>query len=207
MSVLIAMCQVNIALGILYLGLPESRYREKLIETILTRLADSKCDEMDVVSTDYAKLTSRDNTFSKHHHYILDWIGEVPSDRLTGRWTELLDSPEYKGPTWITRDLRYWWYKHGVDQWWTLFILVILPISGIWLSAFYDSFAVESAEILWTVLGIGQLSTVVHVITGRRMATRIGRQITKKGEYLSGKLWERSTKSRAEDVDQSQPPT
>lgn len=62
MSVLIAMCQVNIALGILYLGLPESRYREKLIETILTRLADSKCDEMDVVSTDYAKLTSRDNT-------------------------------------------------------------------------------------------------------------------------------------------------
>lgn len=68
------MCQVNIALGILYLGLPESRYREKLIETILGRLADSGCDEMDVGSTPYRGIMNADNTFADHHHYILGWV-------------------------------------------------------------------------------------------------------------------------------------
>lgn len=206
MSVFIAMCQVNIALGILYLGLPESRYREKLIETILARLTDSGCDDMDVVSADYTRLTTTDETFSNHHHYILDWIGEVPTDKLKGRWADLLDSQQYRGPTWIKRDRRYWWYKHGVDKWLTLFVLVILPILGMWLSEFYSSFAGESSMVSWMVLGIGQLSIAMHVIIGRRMATRIGGQISRKSEYVSRKFYESSAKSRADDVSKSQPP-
>ena len=75
MGVFLAMCQVNIALGILYLNLKESRYREKLIETILGRLADSGCDDMEVRSTPYGNIMNADKTFADHHslHSGLDW--------------------------------------------------------------------------------------------------------------------------------------
>lgn len=190
------MCQVNIALGILYLGLPESRYREKLIETILGKLAD-----MDVGSTPYLKIMGTDNTFADHHHYILGWVGEVPTKKdrrgarqaqLPEKWIKLLDDQDYSEPQWLKRDRRYWWYRSAGDKWWTLIVLVILPILGMWLSEFYSSFAAKLATILWIVLGLGQLSIVMHVLVGRGMATRIDKQIEKRSKYMSRKLNERS---------------
>lgn len=184
------MCQVNIALGILYLGLPESRYREKLIETILGRLADSGCDEMDVGSTSYRGIMNADNTFADHHHYILGWVREVPTKK--DKWIKLLDDQQYNEPQWFKRDLRYWWYKGAGDKWWTLIVLVILPILGMWLSEFHSTFVAKLATMLWIVLGLGQLSVVMHVLVGRRMATRIDKQIVKRSKYMSRKLNERS---------------
>lgn len=194
------MCQVNIALGILYLGLPESRYREKLIETILGRLADSGCDEI-VGSTPYQEIMGPDNTFADHHHYILGWVGEVTTKKdrrgarqaqLSEKWIKLLDDQDYSEPQWLKRDRRYWWYRSAGDKWWTLLILVILPILGMWLSEFHSTLAAKLATTLWIALGFGQLSIVMHVLVGRRMATRIGRQIEKRSEYMSRKLNERS---------------
>ena len=206
MIVLLAMCQVNIALGILYLNLKESRYREKLIETILGRLADSGCDDMEVRSTPYGNTMNADKTFADHHHYILDWIGEVPTNKLTTKWTkwkEILDHQQRNRPLWIKRDRPYFWYKYRLDKWLTLFLLVIFPILGLWLAEFYREFAAKSAVMLWIFLGIGQISIVVHVLLGRVMATRIGRKIAKRSKYMSSKLYEDSAASQADDVNSS----
>lgn len=199
MSVFLAMCQVNIALGILYLNLKESRYREKLIETIRGRLSDSGRDDMDERSTRYTNLLRTDERFAAHHHYILGWVGEFPTQK--DKWIKLLDDQQHNKRPWFKRDWRYWWYKGAWDQWWTLIVLVILPILGMWLSQFHSMFAVKLATMLWIVLGLGQLSIVMHVLVGRRMATRIGRQITKKSEYLSRKLNERSADSNERSAD------
>lgn len=203
------MCQVNIALGILYLNLKESRYREKLIETILGKLAASGCDDMDVRSTPYIDIMNADKTFADHHHYILDWIGEVPTNKLTTKWTkwkEILNHQQRNRPLWIKRDRPYFWYNYRVDKWLTLFLLVIFPILSLWLSEFYSEFAVKSAAILWFWLGIGQFSIVMHVLFGRIMAIRIGRKITRRSEYMSRKLNEHSADLQADEVNPSLAP-
>lgn len=206
MSVFIAMCQVNIALGILYLGLPESRYREKLTETILARLSDSGCDDMDVASNRYRELMNTNKTFSAHHHDILGWVAEVPTDKLNDKWRKLLDLQEEKRTS-IKRDLVYLWFKYRLDQWWSLVVLVILPILAVWLFEFRNEIAGALATTSWFILGLGQFSIAFHVIIGRRMASRVGRQIKKKSEYMSTKLNRESAESQADDLDQSQPPT
>ena len=199
------MCQVNIALGILYLNLKESRYREKLIETIRGRLADSG---MDVQSTRYINLMTRDRIFSVHHHYILDWIGEVQTtNKLDNKWAKILKHQQRNRPLWmlwIKRDPFYFWYKYRVDKWLTLFLLVIFPILSLWLSEFYSEFAVKSAAMLWFWLGIGQFSIVMHVLFGRII--RIGRKITRRSEYMSRKLNEYSADLQADEVNPSLAP-
>ena len=202
MSVFIAMCQVNIALGILYLGLPESRYREKLTDTILSRLSDSGCDDMNVESNRYRDLMKLDGTFAVNHHYILGWVGEVPPDKLKDKWKELL-GPKKENRTSITADLRYSWFKYRLDQWWSLVVLVILPILAVWMAEFRHEIVGASATISCIVLGLGQLSVAVHVIIGRGIASWIGRQIVKRSEYMSSKLHKSSAESQKEDVDQS----
>jgi len=76
-ATLIALCQVNVALGILYIGLREARYRQKAYESIVEILnAHKYCRVTD--STHFTEMLLSEGVFARKHHLIVDWIRELP---------------------------------------------------------------------------------------------------------------------------------
>ena len=58
----VAICQINVALGLVYLGLRSWRYQTRFANAITEAIKECGCDTMDVQSQEYASLTSRDPT-------------------------------------------------------------------------------------------------------------------------------------------------
>ena len=178
-AVTIAMCQINIAIGFVYIGLREFRYKQNPTDAIWNSFCSIGCDAMDLSSSQYTALTRDDQKFSKNHHYITGWASQLLLDRLSEKWKNILSSSSANSNlSWLNR--AFTWYNSGFDKRVTFLMLVVLPMLLLWINA-----SISDTKVF---LIAGQGLVALQVLAAWCTAKLVGRRIREKGGYMMAQL-------------------
>ena len=164
LDILLSMMQINIALGILYIGLGVSRYRNRLHEAIVASIHARVGTRDDSTASIYAQMLDDDDEFREKHDKVSLWIGELPdrySNQLVGTSAGLF-STKTEGVQVPPKPYR--WYKFNLDRWITFIIASVIPIGLTWYLAVCPSN--PPPGIIYPVLAIGQVLVAGHVLAG-----------------------------------------
>ena len=74
LDILLCLLQINVAIGILYIGLPTARYRNRLHSEI-TKIMRGRESEIERVAYRDAMLNQK---FADTHYYVSMWLQEIP---------------------------------------------------------------------------------------------------------------------------------
>ena len=187
----VAICQINVALGLVYLGLRSWRYQTRFANAITEAIKECGCDTMDVQSQEYASLTSRDPTFSKHHHRIAKYVANIPGNDLPESWARFLSVSN----TEVSR--VYDWYNRGRDKVVILVTMVVSPIIFLWWRA-------PGATIF---LALGQVAVIALIAFAWTVEKIAQKRIKNGGLYLLRRMNEASAESQAQQVAGAARPT
>lgn len=165
-SIFVAMCQVNIAIGLVYLGFREFRYKNILEEKGWKAFTRTGCDNMPYNSDKH----TADSKFSTNWHYVMDFAklyltGKVPS--------QLAASLSNR----VVRRRFLWkflsWYINLPDKIAVVTITVLLPTVLLW------------ANTNWSwMLAVGQILIALQVAFVWIEALTVARRILKRGLYV-----------------------
>ena len=180
-SIFIAMCQVNIAIGFVYIGLREFRYRNILKDKAWSAFRNVGCDNMPHDGDEHTALMKDDPEFSKNFHYIMKCASMHLVDRLPEHLVASLSSRS-DGRNVLSK--LFSWYNNRTDKVMVFVTAILLPILMLWTEARAGTDVLLSAEIL----SVGQILVVVQVSIVWVVASRVGRRIRKRGEYLVTRL-------------------
>ena len=177
MHFLVQILQVNIALGILYVGLKEFRFREKLFSKIAETISDYDFVSLLREQNRLGILFSSSEKFSEHFHIILKWIRELPDDyRLKIKGIETCSIPESQPGKTTQASLRlHRWFLKNRDKYLAWYATIIPSLLTIWWAYFFGTI---NQEIGLSVAVVGELVLVVHVILGRKMAQGAQAQVS-----------------------------
>ena len=185
------MCQVNIAIGFVYIGLREFRYKQNLTDKTWNSFCSIGCDTMDLYSSQYAVLTRDDRKFSKNHHYITGWASQLLFDQLPAKWKNTLSSSSADS-NFSRFNRAFSWYNSGFDKTVVFFALIFLPILLLWSNG-----PTVYAKLF---LSAGQALVALQVIAAWCVAKFVGRQIREKGGYMMMRLNSADAEAQAEQV-------
>ena len=180
-SIFIAMCQVNIAIGFVYIGLREFRYRNILKDKAWSAFSNVGCDNMPHDGDLHTALMKDDPEFSKNFHYIMKCASMHLVDRLPEHLVASLSSRS-DGRNVLSK--LFSWYNHRTDKVMVFVTAILLPILMLWTESRAGTDGLISPEIL----SVGQILVVVQVSVVWVVASRVGRRIRKRGEYLVTRL-------------------
>ena len=169
MSMLLALAGITIGLGALYYGLPQARYRGKLLDNIKAALAiqEVSLDISDELRAQVHKKMVQDGAMSGLYYRIATWIRELPTaaqDDLRETLADLFS--EVSNPPDTPRLFRY--FKSDSDKRTSLFLSVALPILVLWVFYWLPCLV----ECSWTttiyssLLFFAQLWIVGNMIVG-----------------------------------------
>lgn len=100
----LSLLQINIALGILHIGLRGGRYREKLLRS-LAELIDTRAQQFRE-ALEYDRLAGIDDKFQRRHHAVARWVSELPADRMDD-----IDAVTRRFTTTKMPPLLYRWFR------------------------------------------------------------------------------------------------
>ena len=211
-SALLAMLQINIALGILYVALRESRYRDKLFDGIENAFRNENMREEgndddvrdDDVAVELRERMVRDSQVSTDYHSLAMWYGELSEDRrnrIVGTSADLIEITDPGKPPRVYR-----WYRWHGDKIACFLLTVLIPIGMLWTLIFGSGSKQEVATGYYWALGIGQMSIAGHVMVGRVMVWTLGYKFRKTLRRFvtaveKGRAQEGPNHSPFEDVD------
>lgn len=186
MDELLSLLQINIALGILYIGLRGGRYREKLLRS-LAELIESKIERLST-ATEYDRLAGSDEKFQKRHHTVARWIPELPADRIAD-----IDTVTKRFGTTRKPPMLYRWFRGNWDKHICFTVLTILGIIMTWTAANLGNSALSQPilGIMYGLIALGQFLVSLHVVAGSWMVRHYRDQCKKALNYLE-------TETRAE---------
>lgn len=141
----LALLQVSTALGVLYLALPEARYRDKLFRQIVEAFKDQEVEE---VGDEDAEIDDRippsvhrQTRFSDlYHRVIMTWREELPEhhdEELNGTSAWYFPREAGRNPEEATERLpgEYQMFKSDTDIKVVFWLAVIVPILSMWALA------------------------------------------------------------------------
>ena len=174
-SIFIAMCQVNIAIGFVYIGLREFRYRNILKDKAWSAFKNVGCDSMPHEGEVHTALMKDDPEFSKNFHYIMKCASMHLVDRLPEHLVASLSSRS-DGRNALSK--LFSWYNNRTDKVMVFVTAILVPILMLWIESRAVGTDVRlSAEIL----SVGQILVVVQVSVVWVVASWVGRRIRKRG--------------------------
>ena len=173
LDILLSMLQINVALGILYIGLEVARYRKRLI----AQLETIKQNEVDLLVLDadgnlsdsrlnaYSNLLGRDSNFGKAHYYLCTWVCELPvrQDMDSGELEADLFSQAERMPK---PPRLYRWFKGDLDRWTTFVVTSLIPIGLTWGLVIHPDYILKFQSSVYVALIVGQACVVAHVVAG-----------------------------------------
>lgn len=191
LDILLSMLQINVALGILYIGLEVARYRKRLT----AQLEEIKKTEVDTLVLDadgklsnvrmnsYRDLLGRDKRFSDTHYYLCTWIGELPLSpdaNLRNPDADLFSQVDrVPKPPW-----PYRWYKRDVDRWSTFIVTSLIPIGLTWGLVMHTDYLLGQLCYVYIVLVLGQFWVAAHVIAGWLMVWYYRKKVNEAVKFL-----------------------
>ena len=164
-SALTDVLQVNVALGILYIGLKRFRLRNELYAKVVRTVNENNFGDISQ-SSDADSLFRTDREFSEAYHKIVEWIRELPinyQNKLKNINENLLQ-PEDAART-RTLPLRHRWILSGGDRIAVWLLTLLLSMAGVWLAPFgYGSASVACMLFVFSIIGISTLIYSVGLI-------------------------------------------
>ena len=178
-GVLVDILQVNVALGILYTGLRQFRFRERLYQNIREAIEDSEFVEVTKWQEGLVELFQGDIEFSVHFHTIRDWIRELPdSERekihglkqfhFSAPKQEDKGSKKFQPPNWFLIRIHKAFLRN-IDKIGVWVLAIVPAMAAMWAMAGWKEFCYVT-EIAVGVAVFGQFVLVVTVLVGRTMA-------------------------------------
>ena len=198
LDVVLAMLQVNIAVGVLYWALPAARYRERLFQSI-SESFKNRPTETDKTSGLVGELL-RDQDFSVSYHIVSNWrralperyddglektsaplfskAAAPPGDSNSRPWRERLKS-------WLrVLPLSYRWFRSDFDKYTVFALTSIVPIGLVWHLAFHPQMDTAGWFGIYVVLAVGQTFAVANVLSGVRMVNVQAKRFDNALEYV-----------------------
>lgn len=159
MDELLSLLQINIALGILHIGLRGGRYREKLLRS-LAELIDTRAQQFRE-ALEYDRLAGIDDKFQRRHHAVARWVSELPADRMDD-----IDAVTRRFTTTKMPPLLYRWFRGHWDKRVCFTVLTILGIAMTWLVVYLgdDVLRSLSLRIIYGLIALGQVLVAFHVV-------------------------------------------
>ena len=172
---LIAVAQINVALGILYINLKELRFREAIYENIFQLLEACRFGDLyKHESGEKARLKLFDSVpeFSKHYHRIRAWILELPAayqeqmpDVILALRQELPTSKEVRENSLLKRHRMF---RKNKDKLWVWRGTILPSLAVLWMCVFSSDYGVFLLAVL--LVGWGQIVLIYFYAVGRRVA-------------------------------------
>ena len=170
----LSMLQVNVALGLVYLGLREFRYKRFLADEVWRAFTDSGCDDIRF-SSSYTDLLNSDERFAKGHHYLTRLASSLLLDKLSESWKSNLKSRKSSGALkWPSRAVV--WYMGWLDKVAIFVVMIASPIVVLWYNPLVD--------YTWVLLLVGQLLIVAHILVFWFVVKSVGRRVRRLGGYV-----------------------
>ena len=191
---LIGLFQVNITFELLYIGLPELRFRTNLYNNIVEVIDYHRYSDI------YQKIseTNQDGDLSDQYHTIQGWICKLPSENTSSLNIDLVDyAPRTKGD-WLLSLHDYFAKDRDKAVVW---ILTVFPaLSAIWMRhidpQILEDFFINPA---W-IAGMGILIPIVFVILGRVLASRVKSRLKKALEAITDKFGKEDLDEALDDL-------
>ena len=179
MDELLSLLQINIALGILYIGLRGGRYRQKLLR-LLAKLIDHRAQQFRE-APEYDRLAGVDDKFQKRHHAVARWVSELPADRMDD-----IDAVTRRFATTKRPPLLYRWFRGNWDKRVCFTVLTILGIAMSWSVVYLgdDVLGSPALRIMYGLIALGQVLVSFHVVVGSWMVSHYSSQCERALDYL-----------------------
>ena len=179
MDELLSLLQINIALGILYIGLRGGRYREKLLRALAELIGNREQQFRE--APEYDRLAGIDDKFQKRHHAVARWVSELPADRMDD-----MDAVTRRFATTKKPPLLYRWFRGHWDKRVCFTVLTILGIAMSWSVVYLgdDALCSPSSWIMYGLIALGQVLIAFHVVVGSWMVSHYSGQCERAFDYL-----------------------
>ena len=179
MDELLSLLQINIALGILYIGLRGGRYRDKLLRS-LAELIGNRAQQFRE-APEYDRLAGIDDKFQKRHHAVARWVSELPADRLAD-----MDTVTRRFATTKSPPLLYRWFRDNWDKRICFTVLTVLGIAMSWsvVQLGEDALRPPFLGIMYGLIASGQVLIALHVVVGSWMVSHYSGQCDRALNYL-----------------------
>ena len=152
---------ITLVLGVLYVNLPASRYRDKLYASI-KRSIERRANEFEPAARD--EMLKSDGDFSEKYHFVSQWYGELPSGYQPSFSCDELFCGGAKDKS-LGRE--YQWFKCDGDRWACMILAIAVPILHAWINAFAGPTEYGLPSYLSPALG--QICVVAHILLGKSM--------------------------------------
>ena len=170
--VLVGIFQVNVTLGILYIGLQQFRFRENLYDDIVQLI--NRHGYADIYQSGHKDhLLGNDSSFAIHYHTIREWMIALPDNyqqKLEG--IEIFEFHTSEGePTQRLLRLHNWFLKDR-DKHLIWGITIIPSLIALWLCL---SPIFANSHVFYTLFGtavFGQLILIVNALLGYLIVLR-----------------------------------
>ena len=201
-TIAIALFQLNVALGILYLGLPNFRSREDYYDMVVEHINTQKySDTFDAAVKKFRDiLMENDSKFARYHHFVRKKIVGLPSpyyDKLDGsavfRWQQQAQNSSNK---WHHR----WcgWFGDNWDKCIVGLFAVLIPTLVLWAYLLWPS---KAHPKFWENFSIacGQISVFVFFYSGQEILKRSETRLYNALQYMTKAISMEQASSDTED--------
>ena len=209
LAALVGVFLLNMTVGLLYIGLPEFKFLKDLYDVIVENIEShnySETYERLIHGTGHQTIT--DGDFSDRHHYIQDWLVELPTDykkRLPEKVQEHLKTQTQSQNRW--KRVTWWIYKWltmNGDRFliWTIvvFSTIIVVYGRLWFSdVLNENFDHLSYLASFCIFIVG-----LNVILGYYLPRRVHTKLDESMGHVKNKLKEQEESSNVGDFVTSQ---
>ena len=199
-SIIIAIVQINIALGILYVGLPKFRFRDNIYNDIVNILnANPFVDLIEERRDRFERLLMTDSEFSGHYHDLRIWLRKLPDyfrDKIQGSERFKIMQHEHAPRSRLDHAERgFWWFEVNGDKK-TVWISSIIPsIFLLWWMLLDEGMNYEYLPFPCFLIQIVLLS---NAYLGYRLSHKIRQLVRSKLKIVTDRL-------NKKDVDEALP--
>ena len=117
LETLLAWIQINVAAGLLYIGLPAARHRNKLLDAIAERLEAESFEDEELWSRNSYLDLLRGPKFQKAHNLVATWFSELlesKTSKLSAVTAQFFAPQSEDGAN--KPPYSYLWFKNNLDK-------------------------------------------------------------------------------------------
>ena len=197
-GVVVELLQVNIALGILYVGLREFRFRERLYHNMVKAISESGFVGITKSQETLASLFQENMTFGVNFHTIRDWILALPDSEREkiDKYEELKFPParEDRNEQELQTRSRFWMQMHNgflnnEDKyivWWTS---IIPAMVWMWVLLWWSDS--NTIKVISAILAIVGLVAILGMwALGRQIAQKSEKEVQSALDYIMNRYRE-----------------
>ena len=158
LDVVLSLLQVNVALGILYIGLEAARYRNKLHRNIVSAVGRQTPESEQFDANSFKAKILDDETLTSAYRYVSTWLVRLPSEyadqiKDTPVWALMRNiEPSKKAPK------PYNWYRSNWDRRSTFAICTMLSIANTFALLWLPLSCIKPATYFVIFLGLAWVS-------------------------------------------------